>query len=401
MLPVVTLVRGAGPRLRAGHPWVYPADIAGVQGEPAPGGLVAVATAEGSRLGPGWYSPASRVRVRLFPVLPGETIEDDAEIPGLLRRRLAAAASLRSALGYDPVAGAARMVFGESDGLPGLVVDRYGRVMVIQLLSAGMDRLRPAIVAALMESGNTVAVVERSESGSREREGLPPARGLLAGELLPGGLAPFRAGDLDLDADVLEGQKTGFYLDQRDTWIALRELARGRRVLDVCCYLGAAGLSMLRGGAASLLGIDTSRRAVGIAATLAARNGLGDRARFTVADAGEEMARLAAAGEQYDLVFLDPSAFAKARAHRTASLRAYAALNAAAIAVTAPDGLLVTCSCTPWVGAAELADIVDAAARRAGRGVTMLEIRGQARDHPPHPRMPETRYLTSVVWHIR
>jgi len=398
MLPTVTLVRGAGGRLRAGHPWVYPDDIARLEGDPEGGGLVRVVAAEGGVVGPGWFSPGSRVRVRLVPVPAGEALDSESDVPPFLRRRLAEAVALRRTLGYQD---AARLVFGEADGLPGLVVDRFGRVVVLQLLSAGMDRLRAELVTILLETLAPEAVVERSESGSREREGLPPARGVLAGALPADGLVPFRAGDLDLVADVREGQKTGFYLDQRYNWIALRELAHGRRVLDACCYLGAFGLSLLKGGATSLLALDSSRRAIATATGVAARNGMADRARFVVADAGEELARLAGAGDRFDFVVLDPSAFAKARAHRTASLRAYAVLNAAAVAVTAPEGLLFTCSCTPWVGPADLADLVDGAARRAGRRATLLEVRGQSRDHPPHPQMPETRYLAGVLWHIR
>lgn len=399
MLPVITLVPGAGARLRAGHPWVYAADVARVAGEPAAGSLVSVTAADGGAVGIGWYSPGSRVRIRMMPLTAAERVDGDDGVVPLLRARLREAIALRAALGYSP--DAARLVFGESDGLPGLVLDRYGRVLVLQLLSAGMDRWRAELVKTLQELLDPEAIVERSESSGREREGLPPVRGLLAGNLPAGGLVPFRAGGLDLAADVLEGQKTGFYLDQRDNWVALRELARGRRVLDACCYLGAFGVSMLRGGARSLLGIDSSRRAMAAAPDLAARNGVADRARWVTGDVGDELARLAGAGESFDFVVLDPSAFAKARAHRTASLRAYATLNAAALAVTAPDGLLFTCSCTPWVGAPELADLVDAAARRTGRRVTLLEVRGQSRDHPPHPRMPETRYLAGLLWHIR
>lgn len=398
MLPVITLVPGAAARLRSGHPWVYATDIARVEGAPLSGALVQVQAADGGGIGPGWFSPASKVRVRMMPLAPGERVESEADVPALLRDRLAATIGLRDRLGYGRVA---RLVFGESDGLPGLVADRYDRVVVIQLLSAGMERCRPEVVKVLQELLVPDAIVERSESTGREREGLAPARGLLAGVLPPGGLVPFRTGELDLVADVLEGQKTGFYLDQRDNWLALRDLARGRRVLDVCCYLGAFGLSLLRGGAASLLSIDSSRRAILAAAEVAKRNGLDDRARFVTGDAGEELARLAAAGERFEFVILDPSAFAKARAHRNASLRAYATLNAAALAVTAPDGLLFTCSCTPWVGTAELSELVDGAARRAGRRVTLLEVRGQSRDHPPHPRMPDTRYLAGLLWHIR
>ncbi len=396
-MPVVHLTARGAERLKAGHPWVYDGDVARVVGEPGAGALVRVAGEQGAALGVGQYSPASRVRVRVFAVGAEGLPEDAAGVAALVRRRLERAVALRRALGYEE---AARLVFGESDGLPGLVVDRFGAVLVVQLLSAGMEALRAEVVAALRELLAPAAIVERSDTGGREREGLAPARGLLAGALPEDGEAPFRAGGLALAADVLGGQKTGFYLDQRDSWLALRPFGAGRRILDACCYTGAFGLSLLLGGGASLLGVDSSKRAVARAAVLAERNGLAAKARFEAADAGERLAALARAGERFDFVILDPSAFARARAHRGLAEKAYAALNEAALAVVAPDGLLFTCSCTPWVGAEELGRAVAGAARRQGRGAVLLETRGQSRDHPVHPLMPETRYLTGELWHV-
>jgi len=397
--PVVRLKVPAGHRPGRGHPWIYGNEVGGVEGEPGPGTLVRVVDRGGKRVGEGWFSPASRIRVRLLAAGTEGEVADEAAALDLVRARLAAAGRLRTGLGYGT---AARLVFGESDGLPGLVVDRYGDACVFQLNSAGTEVLRERLTPLLREVFGASIVVERSDTGNREREGLQPVRGVRAGELPAGGLVSFSEGGLELVADVLEGQKTGFYLDQRDSWLALRPLARGRRVLDICCYTGAFGLSMLSGGAVSLTGIDSSRRAVDVAGGAARRNGFGaacGRARFECADALEAVPALVKSGERFDLVLVDPPAMARTRAHRDLAIRGYRAYNAAALAATAPGGLLFSCSCTPWVGVPELAALVTEEAARAGREVVLLEVRGQSRDHPVHPLMPETSYLTGTLWH--
>jgi 23S rRNA (cytosine1962-C5)-methyltransferase len=373
-LPEVRLlqrdVRGRPP----GHPWLFAGEVEPADGSaPEPGAAVRVVDSRGRIAGVGFWNPAGRVRVRWLAEPPDPLPDDEAGVEALIRARLAAAVALRRALG---VAEAGRIAFGESDGLPGLVADRYGAVVVAQLVAAGMDRLRPALAAWIADACGVATVFERSESGGREREGLAPARGPLRGTPPPDGLV------------------------QRDNWIALAPLAAGRAVLDVCCYTGAFGLALLAAGARSLRGIDASRRAVEVAGRHAALNGLEGRARFERADAGEALAALAAAGERFGFVVLDPSAFARSRAHAALARRAYAALNASALAVVEPGGWLFTCSCTPWVGPRELAAEVSAAARRAGRRAVLVETRGQSRDHPPHPAMPETAYLTGQLWYV-
>lgn len=386
------LVRLRAPH-RSGHPWVFEAAVAGVEGEPVAGAAVGVVDPGGRPAGWGWWTPGSRARVRLVEldaVLP----DGEEAVLAVLRRRLAGAVALRAGLG---VSAAGRLVFGESDGLPGLIADRYGDVVVIQLLTAGTDVRRSSLVGLLREALGEVTVIERSDSGSREREGLPPARATLAGAMPPEGLAPFGAGGLRWVADVAAGQKTGFYLDQVDAWTSLRPLGAGRRILDACCYTGAFGLSLLVGGGTSLLGVDSSARAIGLAERHAALNGLADRAVFRRADAADALAELARAGERFGFVVLDPSAFAKTRAHAGLALKAYARLNELALAVLEPGGFLFTCSCTPRIGRAELLELATAAARRAGRPLVPVECRGAARDHPVHPHMPDTAYLAGLL----
>jgi len=397
-IPAITLVPGASRRLATGHPWVFANTVRKVAGDPAPGALVRVAGPDGRRVGEGFYSPASRVRVRLITGAAEPLLDGEEPLLALLRQRLAEASALREGLGFT---GGYRLAFGESDGLPGLVVDRYGRTLVVQLLSAGMEARRTALVEMLNGLFAPEAIVERSDTGGREREGLAPARGVLAGILPEGGRVPFEAEGLALEADVLDGQKTGFYLDQRDNWTALRAVARGKKVLDACCYTGAFGLSLLRGGAESLLGVDSSHRAVAAAEASAGRNGFTGRASFVAGDAGSVMAEAAKRGESFGFVVLDPPALARTKAHRSLALRAYRALNAAALSVTARGGFLFTCSCTPWVGAAELAEMVGEECARAGRRPALVETRGQARDHTAHPAMPETRYLTGLLVNVQ
>ena len=234
---------------RSGHPWVFETAVAAVEGEPAAGAAVGVLDPGGRPAGWGWWTPGSQARVRLVELEAPAPASEDAVL-AVLRHRLNEAVVLRTGLGRLR---AGRLVFGESDGIPGLIADRYGDVVVVQLLTAGTDVRRAALVEMLREVLGGVSLIERSDSGAREREGLTPVRGTLAGVMPPEGLAPFEAGGLAWLADVAAGQKTGFYLDQVDSWVALRPLATGRRILDVCCYTGAFGLSLLSGGGAALV----------------------------------------------------------------------------------------------------------------------------------------------------
>jgi 23S rRNA (cytosine1962-C5)-methyltransferase len=376
---------------------VFASSIAAIEGEPSGGDLVAVAGAGGRPVGEGLYSPKSGIRVRMIRTGSGSPLKGGDDLVFLLGERLRASIDLRRRLGGS---GVNRVVFGESDGLPGLVADNYGGCVVVQLLSAGMNAFKSELAGMLSDQLSSTAIVERSDTGNREREGLPTARGVLSGSIPEDGLIPFSAGGLKLFADVLEGQKTGFYLDQVDNWIALKTLGEDRRILDVCCYNGVFGLSLLAGGGRDLVGVDSSKRALGIAGEHARLNGLTERVRFTAGDAGDTLSALAAAGEKFGFVVLDPSALARTKAHRAVALKAYRALNAAAVKVTEPGGFLFSCSCTPWVGLPELSGAVAGPAREAGRTVRLLEVRGQSRDHPAHPMMPETRYLTGTLWNI-
>lgn len=395
-LPIIEVDAEARRRLEAGHPWVRDSAVRRVSGGPPPGAMVRVLSG-GRRMGEGLFSPASRIRVRLVTGPAESPLEHENALMAELGVRIRSAASMRERIGFT---GAFRVVFGESDGVPGLVADLYNRTLVIQLLSAGMDARRDALVEILREVFSPETVVERSDTGNREREGLKPFRGILFGVLPTGGQVPFEAEGLLMQADPLEGQKTGFYLDQRDNWAALRPLGRGRRVLDACCYSGAFGLSLLLGGAEALTAVDSSRRALSVAEDAAGRNGLSGRARFIAGDAGAVMTEMAGRGEKFGLVVLDPPALARTKAHRVLASRAVRAMNASAISVVEPGGLLFTCSCTPWITADDLAETVAVAGTRLGRRTSILEVRGQSRDHPIHPLMPETRYLSGLLVHV-
>jgi len=399
-LPIIEVDREASRRLESGHPWVHDSAVKRVSGDPGPGALVRVLSG-GRRLGEGMFSPASRIRVRLVAGPADRPLENEDALMAELEARTRAAAALRERLGLIGVPGrAARIIFGESDGLPGLVADLYSRTLVVQFLSAGMDLRREAVVEMLRRVLVPEAVIERSDTGNREREGLKPVRGILHGALPEDGRVPFEVEGLLLQADPLGGQKTGFYLDQRDNWLTLRPLARGRRVLDACCYTGAFGLSLLMGGADSLTAIDSSNRAIKLAEEAARRNGLAEKAKFVEGDAGAVMAEMAGRGEKFGLVVLDPPALAKTRAHRVLASRAVRALNEAALAVVESGGLLFTCSCTPWITGDDLVQSVALSASRQGRRASVLEVRGQSRDHPAHPLMPETRYLAGILFHV-
>ncbi|HEX4872449.1 MAG TPA: class I SAM-dependent rRNA methyltransferase [Nevskiaceae bacterium] len=373
-------------RLRAGHLWVYSNEIDTRENyrQIEPGSLCRLEDARGKPLGLGYVNPQALLAVRL---LSGKA---DAQIDSAwFQRRLASALALRERLYPGPYY---RLVHGESDGLPGIVIDRYGEVLAIQLTTAGAERLRAPLVAALHALLRPRGLVFRHDSSSREAEGL-------SSTVEVEGEVPARVrieeGGVAFEVDPREGQKTGWFYDQADNRERLRRYVRGARVLDVFSYAGAWALRAAAFGAAAVTAVDRSAAALDSARHNAALNG---RELETLeGEALDRLRELRAAGRQFEVVVVDPPALIKKRKDHAAGLAHYGALNRAALQLLAPDGVLVSCSCSHHLADDELQRVLLREARAVGRRAALLEQGGQGPDHPVHPAIPETRYLKAFI----
>ena len=388
----VLLRSGRDQRVRAGHLWIYAGEIEKVQGKPAPGGVVEIADARGRFLGAGYYNPRSTIAVRVMTRQREEPVD-----AALLRRRIARAIAWRKQV-FD-AGDVGRLVFSEGDWLPGLTVDRYGPCLVVQIGTLGMERWRDAIVEALQDAIHPRGIYERSDLSMRAHEGLEPREGLLAGEV-PDELEVTIDG-IRFGVPLKGGQKTGMFLDHRQTRRALLPHARGRRVLDVFCNAGAFSFYALSAGAREAIGIDSSADALAAAARNAQRNGMTDRCRFIEANAFDTLKGLERSGERYDLIVLDPPAFTKSARAVEAARRGYKEINLRALRLCNPGAMLLTASCSYHHGPEEFLEVVRAAAADAGRDLTLLATLGQAPDHPINLAVPETRYLKSLLLAVR
>ena len=383
----VVLKPGREARVRAGHPWIFSGAVATGLDDAEPGELVRVQTASGGYLATGYCNPRTTIAVRVL------TLADEAIDAAFVGRRVDQALVLRSTT-LPPALAAFRVVNGEGDRLPGVVVDRYGDFLVCQFLTAGAARLASIVVSALRERLAPRGIFERSEGAVRIEEGLSSKQGVLAGEDPPSCLTIEEAGDRFL-VDVVHGQKTGFFLDQRESRARVRELAPGRRVLNVFAYTGAFAIAAARAGAAAIVSVDTSRPALALAEAAWAANGLPPAAgRFVVDDVFEF---LRGAQEQYDLVLVDPPPFVRRRRDLAAGLRGYKDVNLHAIRRLAPGGWLLTSSCSQHVSWTAFRDVVAAAAADAGRSATLVAEAGQPSDHPVALAHPEGAYLKVLL----
>jgi 23S rRNA (cytosine1962-C5)-methyltransferase len=372
--------RGAERWVR-GHPWIYRSDVTEGPAEP---GLVPVYDPRGRFIGQGLYSPRSEIRLRLL-----ERTDRPVDL-AWWRERLAAAATRRQGIDAD----AWRLVHGEGDGLPSLVVDRYDRWIVAQVLSAGLETLRPDIVAALIETTAPEGILLRNDAPVRKREGLPTDSELAHGNV-PREIE-VREGAVHYLASPWEGQKTGAFLDQRVNRILAGELTRpGGRALDCFTYHGSFALHLAR-RAASVLAIDASREALERGAANAALNGSGN-IEWREADVFETLRALARGSERFDTTVLDPPAFAKSRATVPAALRGYREINLRAMRTLAPGGMLITASCSFHVSLPEFLTMLTEAAGDSGRRIYLRRILGQSEDHPEVLTIPETGYLKGAV----
>lgn len=399
--PRILLRKGQERRVLGGHPWVFSNEIEKQEGpEPGPGDLVEVRRVDGALLGVGLYHPSSLIAVRLFASAPEASSLGEVDA-AYFRARLAAAQKRRMrALGPAATSDGAsyRLCHAEADGLPGVVVDRFGDVLVLQVACLGVEMRREALLDALEDLCAPRAIVHRGESVWRQQEGLDDQSAVLRGNLPEGGLVDIQEHGLFYAVDPLKGQKTGWFLDQRDHRLAIRPYAARARCLDLCTYQGGFALNALAAGASSVLAMDISEGDLARTRTNAERNGLAGDLITLRADVMDLVASdlPTAPGQEaapYDLIVLDPPSFTRSRKSVAAARRAYRKLNAAALGWLAPGGVLATASCSHHVYEETFLQILDQAAQDARRPLRILYRGFQPPDHPVLMAMPETRYL--------
>jgi 23S rRNA (cytosine1962-C5)-methyltransferase len=387
--PSVTLLPGRHRRVERGRPWTYSNEVRMDAAAKAlvPGTLVTLRRADESALGVAMFNPHTLLAARLLDRDPSRPIGRR-----FIARRIERALKLREQLFDLPYY---RLIHAEADGLPGLVVDRFEAVLVVQSNAAGMSRLEPLVLDVLGDLVEPEAIVLRNDSPARALEGLAAETRMATGRL--DGPASVREQGAVFRADLLAGQKTGWFFDQRDNRRFVASLARGARILDLYCYTGGFAVQAARAGAATVLGIDRSEPALALAAETADLNGVARTCVFRRGEAFAEAARLATAGERFDIVIADPPAFAKSRKDVPAALRGYRKLARLAVSITAIGGILFVACCSFNVGEAEFAEAVRRGLGDAGRAGRTLRVAGADADHPIHPSLPETAYLKTLT----
>jgi 23S rRNA (cytosine1962-C5)-methyltransferase len=387
--PRVFLTAGGDRRIAAGHPWAYSNEIrmdAAAKALPA-GTIATLHRVDGKSLGVGSFNPHTLIAFRLF--------DRDADIEideHFLARRLNRALRLRQQLFDRPYY---RLIHAEGDGIPGLVVDRYGPVFVLQVNTAGIEGLTPALVRALARAASPEAIVLRNDAPARAVEGLPAAVTVVSGEI--GGAVPVEEGGLGFFADVIHGQKTGWYFDQRLNRAAVAPLAAAATMLDAYSHTGGFAVAAAAAGATRVVAVDSSEPALALARQAAAGNGIADRLTCVRGDVFAELERLAADGERFRVVVADPPAFVKSKKELASGLRGYRKLARLAARLVEPEGFLFIASCSHNVDAAAFTGEVAQGLARAGRIGRILRQTGAGPDHPVHPHLPETAYLKSLL----
>jgi 23S rRNA (cytosine1962-C5)-methyltransferase len=388
----LVLKKGREKSLKRRHPWIFSGAIERVLGKPRAGDTVEVRTADGAPIAMAAYSPASQIRARVWSFDPQATTNAD-----WFKARVRHALALREALPAARHTNALRLVHAESDGLPGLIVDRYADVLVVQFLSAGAERWREAILDALQEATHCEAVFERSDAEVRKLEGLEPRVGFARGNR-NATRCPITEYGLNFRVDVEQGQKTGFFLDQRENRQRVRALAAGREVLDGFCYTGGFAVAALAGGAARVLAVESSAPALEVARENLAANPLDPaKVEFVQADVFAHLRLLRDGGKKFGLVVLDPPKFAPTAAQAKNAARAYKDVNLLAFKLLAPGGLLATFSCSGGVSAELFQSIVAGAALDAGVGAKIIERFHAGADHPVALEFPEGDYLKGLL----
>ncbi|HEX7028267.1 MAG TPA: class I SAM-dependent rRNA methyltransferase [Gammaproteobacteria bacterium] len=394
-MKAVILKKGREASVLRHHPWVFSGAIEKAVGEPAAGETVRVRAHDGRNLGIGGYSPDSQIRVRIWSFDGTERIDT-----AFFRKRLAMAVEARRSTVSRSTGNAVRLVYGESDGLPGLIVDRYGEYLVCQFLYTGVEFWKATLVEALREVCPCKGIYERSDVAVRAKEGLAETTGTLYGQTPPESIEMVENGCV-YRVDVCRGHKTGFYLDQSRNRARVAELAAGRDVLNCFSYSGGFGVAALMGGARFAVNLDASRAALELAAVNFALNGYGDEHYENLCgDAFDLLRRLQEDGRRFDMVILDPPKFADSRRHLVRAARAYKDIALQGSKLLRPNGLLVNFSCSGAIEPGLFQKITADAVLDAGRSGQIIDYLSQAEDHPVALSFPESMYLKGLICRI-
>lgn len=385
-LPTLSLKPKMDRRVRGGHPWFYSNEVQPVEGQQfSAGAQVSVLAADGTALGSAFYSPQSLLCGRFYASAAGLAL--DATV---LSERIASALRLRESFYSEPFY---RLVYGDGDQLPGLVVDRYGEYLVVQITAAGMWRLRSEIVSVLVELVAPRGIL-LSIDDDKPAESLEAGREIVFGEVPE--VVSLRENGVDFQVPLREGQKTGWFYDHRDNRRRLSAISAGKSVLDVFAYLGGWGLQAAAAGASSVVCVDSSALSLSYAEQTAKRMAYADAFTALRGQANDVLKQLLAEGRQFDVIVLDPPAFIKRRKDSRRGETAYHQVNQLAMRLLAPEGVLVSASCSLHLSVERLEAIVHTAAKRTGRQLSLLASGGLGADHPVHPAVPEMRYLKAV-----
>ncbi|MBS5657877.1 MAG: class I SAM-dependent rRNA methyltransferase [Oscillibacter sp.] len=401
--PLCTITPKAEASILRGHPWVYDAEILSLDGEPDNGAVVDVVSRKGRYLGTGFYSEHSKIRVRLLSRNTNDRFDE-----AFWRRKLQWAWEYRKSVMSPEDLDACRIIFGEADAFPGLTVDKFHDLLSVQVLSVGMERIQnlllPALVELLRSDGQNIrGVYLRNDVALREKEGLPQNKGWFP---LPGEASPDSAvteiteNGVRYLVDVENGQKTGFFLDQKYNRLAVARLARGRTVLDCFTHTGSFALNAARGGAKRVTAVDVSESAVEMARANAVRNGLDAVMTCTAVNVFDLLPQLERESSPYDLIILDPPAFTKSRKTVDNAMAGYREINYRAMRLLPRGGLLATCSCSHFATEERFTAMLREAARDAGVQLRQIEARQQSCDHPILWGVPETSYLKFYLFQV-
>ncbi len=387
----IELAPGRERRIRSGHPWIFSNEIARVDGESTPGSAAEVFAADGSFLGTGYHNPHSLIAVRLL-ARTRANIDSSSFYVERLQRALAYRKQIYPGLASY------RAVHGEGDFLPGLVVDRYNNYLSIQLLSCGMDSRKEAIIEALQEVFQPAGIVARNDVAVRSLEGLDERVEILAGDI-PENLEIEEHG-LRFRVNLLSGQKTGHFLDQKDNHLLLKDHVAGKEVLDCFCYSGSWGVHAAFFGSAKVTCLDISAKAIALAKENAALNGVTGRMAFETIDVFERLRTLKNEKVRFDLIVMDPPAFVKSRKALKEAQKGYITINRRALELLNPEGVLITCSCSYHMEREMFRDLLTTAAQQAGKSLRLLAVRSQSPDHPILLNVPETEYLKCMMLQV-
>ena len=386
----VCLRRGVEQKLRRGGCWVYDNEIAWADDVCQNGDVVQVVDSRLRFVATAFFNAASKITPRALSRDPEEAVDR-----AFYARRLQAAWDFRRSLGFE---NACRVVFGESDGLPGLTLDKFGDYLSFQTLCLGMDRQKELLLSLLVEQFAPKGIMERNDVPVREKEGLPQLAGCVYGEVPP--LIEIREHDAFMLVDPANGQKTGHFLDQQENRGRIRPYCEGKRVLDLCCHTGGFSIHAALYGAASVDAVDVSEAALAMLEQNAARNGVDDRIRPICANVFDYVRELLREGRRYDLVICDPPAFAKSRKTLESAYRGYKELNLRCMQLLAPGGILVSCSCSQFMTAPLFLQMLQEAAGDCGRSVRLLETLMQSRDHPADLGAEHAWYLKGDILQV-